>query len=769
MKIAFQIAFILLVSISGNAQNKLKIGEWESHLPNKSGLSITQTSDYIYYASTFGLVKIFKEDLSYQLLDKTKGLSDVEISKVLFNEEKGWLILAYKNGKIDIINGDQIIYISDLFTNTNIQGSREIFDVFSSGSNVYFAASFGVVEFDLETLKFGFTSFSEEPINHVFVQNDIIYAGSNDGLYSFDLTSNMNPANFAIWKKYDESNDLPVLYEVRDIYEFNEELHLATATRIFKKQDNIFQEIVSLDTGEIRFLSSFKDTLLFGSFESEESVDLVLIKNEVLQKIPEDCTNFSLGALEDQYQRLWIVDQFRGFRYLTSNFTCEKRFIEGPFSQDVSELEFANDQLFVAPGGVSDNYTYLYDETGYYTYDLNTENWSEVNQYNNAVFSDSLLINMFRIAHHPFEERLVIGSFFSGLAEHNLETGEVKVFTENNSSLQGAIGDELRIRISGLTYDDEGNLWVSNHGAGKPLSVYTKDGIWYSFNTNSTNKHSQIAIDRNGYKWVLVEGVGGGVYVFDEGENIADPSDDQEVFLKKSDSEIEGDRSFCIEADREGNIWLGTNLGPVVFECGSNVFDYECLGNRRRVTQDGIPAILLATEDVRCMAFDGANRMWVGTKNGVFVLSPDSEKQLYHYTVENSPIYDNSIIDIEYDESKGRMFIATDKGMLSLRIEAIGANRTHNVGEIYAFPNPVRPEYDGPIAIKGLGEDVNVKITDINGVLMHETTALGGQAIWDGKDYNGTKASTGVYLVFSSTTDTFSDPDTYVTKILVVK
>ena len=121
-----------------------------------------------------------------------------------------------------------------------------------------------------------------------------------------------------------------------------------------------------------------------------------------------------------------------------------------------------------------------------------------------------------------------------------------------------------------------------------------------------------------------------------------------------------------------------------------------------------------------------------------------------------------------YNDNTGEMFIATDKGIQSLRTETTGARTTHS-GNVYAFPNPVRPEYRGEIAIKGLARDAEVKITDIDGQLVYQTTALGGQAIWDGRDLNGMEVSGGVYLVFSVSSDAFVDPDTAVTKILVVR
>jgi hypothetical protein len=138
------------------------------------------------------------------------------------------------------------------------------------------------------------------------------------------------------------------------------------------------------------------------------------------------------------------------------------------------------------------------------------------------------------------------------------------------------------------------------------------------------------------------------------------------------------------------------------------------------------------------------------------------------YTTANSPLLDNRIIDIAIDGYNGIVYIATDGGIMSVRTDAIDGGKVHS-SEVYAFPNPVRPGYDGPIAIRGLVADAVVKITDVTGQILFETRALGGQAIWDGKDLNGQQAETGVYLVFSTgASDGINKPDALVTKILVV-
>jgi hypothetical protein len=155
--------------------------------------------------------------------------------------------------------------------------------------------------------------------------------------------------------------------------------------------------------------------------------------------------------------------------------------------------------------------------------------------------------------------------------------------------------------------------------------------------------------------------------------------------------------------------------------------------------------LLFQDEDVQSIAVDGANRKWVGTKNGLWLLSPEGDKIIYRFTQDNSPLLGNDIKKLAINPNTGELFIASTNGICSFRSTATeGGNNQENV---LVFPNPVPAGYNGTIAIRGLSNNALVKITELNGQLVYQTRALGGQAIWDGKRYTGSKAASGVYLV----------------------
>jgi hypothetical protein len=194
---------------------------------------------------------------------------------------------------------------------------------------------------------------------------------------------------------------------------------------------------------------------------------------------------------------------------------------------------------------------------------------------------------------------------------------------------------------------------------------------------------------------------------------------------------------------------VGTAKGIGVIQCTQQVFTTQgCEAVLPVVQQDNFAGYLFRDEDVQCIAIDGADRKWVGTKNGVWLISADAEKIIYRFTESNSELLNNDVKQIAIDGKTGEVFFATAKGICSFRSTATETTETNN--EILVFPNPVPPGYNGTIAIRGLAHNAIVKITELNGRLVYQTRALGSQATWNGKDYKGRTISSGIYLVLTS-------------------
>ena len=283
---------------------------------------------------------------------------------------------------------------------------------------------------------------------------------------------------------------------------------------------------------------------------------------------------------------------------------------------------------------------------------------------------------------------------------------------------------------------------------------------------HSISSEGYLFIDNIGQKWVVVPS-GVGLVVYNDNNTIEDVQDDQDRILNSAlgSGNLPSTSVYSLAKDRDGEIWVGTNKGVAVFYNPENVFtgnDFDA--QQILVTVDGYVEYLLANETVTAIAIDGANRKWLGTQNaGIFLVSPDGTEQIHHFTEENSPLFSNTITDIAINNQTGEVYIGTSKGLISYISDATQGYESHQ--NVTVYPNPVRPDFNGIIAIKGLVEDADIKITDLNGTLVLETTALGGQAVWDGKNGYGERVQTGVYLVFSS--NSFGT-ETNVAKILFI-
>jgi hypothetical protein len=239
------------------------------------------------------------------------------------------------------------------------------------------------------------------------------------------------------------------------------------------------------------------------------------------------------------------------------------------------------------------------------------------------------------------------------------------------------------------------------------------------------------------------------VVVFDDNGTIDFLGDDRYIGLSTDEGRgsIPGSTAHCLEQDKSGSIWIGTDEGPAVFYSPDFVFESQQEAQRIFVQQDGQTQILLETENIKSIRADGADRKWFGTINsGVFLMSEDATHEVNHFTTKTSPIFSDEINDIEINGENGEVYFCTSEGLISFKGVATEGGR--GFGNVEVFPNPVDRGYTGPIAIKGLAENANVKITDVNGVLVYETTAYGGQAIWDGQTISGGRVYYGVYLIF---------------------
>jgi ligand-binding sensor domain-containing protein len=319
---------------------------------------------------------------------------------------------------------------------------------------------------------------------------------------------------------------------------------------------------------------------------------------------------------------------------------------------------------------------------------------------------------------------------------------------------QGAVlptvGDPTSYRVAGLAFDANQNMWFSNFGADRALGVRTRDSNWLHFAVPfpiTGNALSQIQIDPFGYKWI-VSPKGDGLICYDAGASIESINDDRWRWFRvgSGNGNLSSNQIYCISIDRDGVIWVGTANGIALLDCLEDPFSVSACEAFRPVVPNGAFAgYLFNGQAVKQISVDGANRKWIATNNGVFLIDARGEKVLQHFTAANSPLLSNDVLQVVVDGKYGEVYFATDQGICSYRADATTVDESDQ--NLLIYPNPVGPGYTGPIAIRGLPEQASVKITELDGRLVYQTKALGGQAIWNGLDYRGKRVSSGAYLV----------------------
>ena len=362
----------------------------------------------------------------------------------------------------------------------------------------------------------------------------------------------------------------------------------------------------------------------------------------------------------------------------------------------------------------------------------------------------------------PKTEGHVMVGAKSGLYE--FQDGKfVKCYNSDNSPLESSDANNSQnyVMASGVKYDSDGALWVLNNKSSAAIKCLTRDGEWKSF------RHSEISDD---YSFDLKRPFISSRYDYLFFFNNYWESTKVFAYDYKSDklyvvggpkytnedlATINPYYMYDIKEDKDHNIWIGTSAGPLYFSPSDMANGGGFVTQHKVPRNDGtnLADYLLANTETRCVAFDGGNRKWIGTSNGVFLISDDCNTQVEHFTTENSPLPSDIVYDILVSSTSNLVYFATDKGLCSYQSDATTPSDEMKKGDVYAYPNPITPDYTGDITIVGLSYNADVKIVTTNGVLVNQGRSTGGSYRWDGCDLNGKRVASGVYMVETATED----------------
>lgn len=749
--------------ISANAQN-VEIGQWKDYLPYNKAIALETVDDIVYVATENSLFYLNTSTNSLSRLNKVNGLTDVGISTMKKEPNSETLVVAYKSTVIDLIKKNGSIHTVLDIERENIIGEKAINNISFHEQYAYLSCSFGIIQLNIEREEISNTYYfgNNLSVNDVSIDENFIYAATSNGIYKARLTDNLlDFNNWALVTADINVNDVEYVYQ--NLY-----FTTVNSTNIYSLTDTI--EIVD-SVENLRFIKSENERLFVGArsklWEINASNNISLIKEHSFLYVITDIITGSDGTY-------WAADSYRALVQLSNNNVVRHFLPQGPNSNLAYSVTSKDNEVFLSPGGVSiiwnNNNTY----EGFY--------WSDGYEWRHIPYTQLAGARDITTIIKSTNGDLFVGTWNNGvlqltydqsienytlIKEHNHLTTENGLQTFDYDSSSATYG---RIRIKDLVFDDNGYLWTANSLTEKSLAFMTPKGEWQSLKVNSSNISSNhlgdLIIDDNGVKWFIIS-KGGGIVVYDDNNTPENASDDRDKKLSTSagNGGLPSNQVFSLALDRDGEVWVGTDKGVAVFYNPENIFDVNEDAQQVLVEAEGYIEPIIANESVTTIAIDGANRKWFGTKSsGVFVYSADGSEQIHHFTTENSPLFSNYINTISINQNSGEVFIATDKGLISYKGGATEGKSQHT--QVMVYPNPIRENYFGPIAIKNVVENADVKITDIKGNLIKTFTALGGQAVWDGKNQFGERPSTGVYLVFTTNP---SGTETNVAKIAFIR
>lgn len=756
MKSRIILFVFLLCGVNIFAQNRT-LGTWKMFMPYRSTLGVCDAGDKIYCAATKSVFSYEKSTGTIQTFDKSTGLYDLNIKLISYSNTSNVLVIAYANSNLDLLfNGTDVYNIPDI-KNKATTGAIAINGISFYQSMAYISTDIGISEINLQRKEISNTyiigsSGASVKVYSTTVSGNYIYAATAEGIKRASLSSS-NLQDFNNWILFGASDSLP-LKSSKMVEEFNNKVYAVigdgSTDTLFEYNGTFWAKKFFTQGISINSLYAVNGNLYFTGLNPpnysgwEGKIDGQGIVT--IQQVPQRWTPTQWF---ESNGTSWDADNLTGL-YKTSQGNIERVVPDGPYAADAFAIEAKNGVMKIAAGGVDDSWGYRFNPRGMFVYQDNK--WIYHNYETDALLNDHY--DFLSVKTISSSNKTYIGCYWGGLVEMDNTAGTIKTYDKTNSILEGAFGDEARTKISAMAVDRYDNLWFGNAGGFKPIKLIQPNGTWKEFSTPyQFDLMKKILIDQNDQLWAPLRGAAAtGILVWSYNGTLDDPSDDKFALLKAGAGygNLPDPVVYCLAEDKDGNIWAGTSTGIAVFYCpGSVLSSNGCDADQIKVERDGYVGYLFGTEIVRAIAVDAANRKWIGTSNGLWLISADGKTELLKFTAENSPLPENQITDIQIDEKTGEVFIGTIGGLVSYQGDAIADCSDCDAAIVY--PNPVKPDYDGPIAIKGLADNAYVKITDVAGTLIYQGKANGCQMIWNGKGYNGNRAKSGVYLVFSST------------------
>lgn len=671
-----------------------RIGQWNAYMAYGNITDIELAGNTVYVLSSNDIFSYNINDMSISTYNKMNVLNDTDISYIAWCNSAKRLVIIYSNQNIDLLDNNGNVTNINDYYNKSMTENKNINNITINGYYAYISTGFGILKVNVKDAEISNTYNLGMNITDCAINGNMIYAQTGSGIYAGNTSDNL--LDKKNWK---------ITYSPVSFKDDND---------IMISHENGYTEYIAYDSTNKCYWSNQSDGKLQG-YKIDNNNTKTIIANNINPEGPKYNT---FGFIKLVGNTLYTVN--------------------GVGEKEACIQIKDNDEWIIYDNKFAEKLGHRY--IGHYSIDVDPTN----------------------------PKHVMVGGQ-TGLYEFQ-DGQNINSFTNDNSPLMTAstVGnnDKNYVMITSVMFDSKGSLWCLNSiSPSTSILEYTKDRKWISHHKKELMANDNCSFEEMKNMMTSSNNLTWFVNNFYRKPSVIcyQPSTDAilvyDKFINQDGTTLtinEGVR--CVAEDKNKNIWVGTNIGPVVLEAGDiGKNPYEMTFTQVKVPRnDGTnyADFLLSGIDITAIAIDGGNRKWFGTNgNGVYLISEDNMEQIQHFTTENSPLLSNNIMSVAINNDTGEIFFGTDKGLCSYTNDATTPTETMDKDNVYAYPNPVEPSYSGPITITGLSHNADIKIVTLNGSLVAEGRSNGGTFTWDGNNLKGKRVASGIYMVQTATSD----------------
>lgn len=789
------ISLLALVGVmTASAQNF--VGTWELFPSYGTPNRIIETPEYVYTLT--GAVKNITTPTggSLSFYDKTTGevgamnttnrLNANKVYDMWYSSADKCLFVLFEDFNIDLVYEDgRTISVPDL-RDATISDDKNINDVAFAGGKAYVALRSGMIVIDMahgaitESALWGKNieriAASEKKLLIYSKTDNQVYFGNQAGSHH-NFNNSFSPVaslyNIGAYNFIYLGNSKIFATDIARGYIFNviEDKAIDDTPFYMTRLDDIPSSIEAgtvLPTRTGAMVTKGNDIYYIKSDGSFEKVTVNAISGN------------KVADWDADGKRPWLADAtgFGEYDATAGAFTIARVKPKGTSGSNVGRIiqHPLTDEFYISTAEIH-HYTSVYNVA--YVNSSNADIYNSTNRSFKAIPSNLLRKYMASFDINPNNPNQIFTSRHVSMGDIvNIDSNKLLSLTVDNTGVDNTGS------LKSWQVDNAGNLWMIKWSAGTPFGIIkalkgsweneikTSGWSYYLFPELIGNHSSRMVLDLNKNIAVISGSNGIGALQMPDADKPLTSACKTVYIDNATDSDgstLGGYRYPALAIDKNGWVWIGNDVGVMYIKDSREMFNSGFAVTRPKVSRnDGtnLADYLLNNVGVMCIAVDGNNHKWIGTMgSGLYRVNKDGTEILEHLTTENSDIPSDDIWAVCPDRNSNNVYVGTADG-LSI-YHSTTAPAADDYKNVYAYPNPVTPDFTGYITITGLKADSLIKITDAAGNVFYETTSNGGMALWNGCDATGRRVRSGVYFVFASETGEDAS-DAAVTKIVVV-